>query len=94
MWSLRPRRCGKGLVRCDQDGGQARRVNFSAVSKGESETVFDSNVIHYKELFVHGASDSTVPQMMTILDLMAQAKSSRQVIIDPSSPLRNVSGRL
>jgi L-iditol 2-dehydrogenase len=66
---------GKAQVQATRMAAKRGRVNlFGGLPKGESETVFDSNVIHYKELFVHGASDSTVPQMMTILDLMASGQ--------------------
>lgn len=76
---------GEAQVQATRMAAKRGRVNlFGGLPKGKSETTFDSNVIHYRELFVHGTSDSTVPQMMTILDLMA----SRQV--DPSKLISKV----
>ena len=47
------------------------RVNlFGGLPKDRAETTFDANVIHYKELFVHGTSDSTIPHMRAILQMV------------------------
>ncbi len=64
------------------------RVNlFGGLPKGRSQTTFDSNLIHYKELFVHGTSDSTIPQMMTILDLMGSGRIHPDKLITKILPL-------
>ena len=51
------------------------RVNlFGGLPKGNSITALDANLIHYKELFVHGTSDSTVTHMEKIIRLMADGR--------------------
>jgi|GEM_PF-6227936 len=64
------------------------RVNlFGGLPKGQSETLFDSNIIHYKELFVHGTSDSTILQMMDVLELMSSGQLKVSDVITKTLPL-------
>ncbi len=61
---------GEAQVQATRMAAKRGRVNlFGGLPKGKSETTFDSNVIHYKELFVHGTSVDHSPDD-TILDLM------------------------
>jgi L-iditol 2-dehydrogenase len=43
---------------------------FGGLPKGDSCALLDSNLIHYKELYVHGSSGSTAQQIKMCLDLM------------------------
>lgn len=64
------------------------RVNlFGGLPKGKSETTFDSNIIHYRELFVHGTSDSTITQMQAILALMGSGRFKPGRFISKFVPL-------
>ncbi|MDK2855197.1 MAG: hypothetical protein PWQ86_410 [Bacillota bacterium] len=64
------------------------RVNFfGGLPKGRSEITLDSNVIHYRELFVHGTSDSTPVHMHKILDLMAAGRLDAKRLITKVLPL-------
>jgi L-iditol 2-dehydrogenase len=64
------------------------RVNFfGGLPKGRSEITLDSNVIHYRELFVHGTSDSTPIHMKKILDLMAAGRLDAKRLVTKVLPL-------
>lgn len=79
---------GEAQVQATRMAAKRGRINlFGGLPKGKSETTFDSNVIHYRELFVHGTSDSTIPQMMTILDLMASGQIRPGNLISKVLPL-------
>jgi len=43
---------------------------FGGLPKGDSIAQLDSNLIHYKELYIHGSSGSTARQIQMCLDLM------------------------
>ena len=79
---------GEAQAQATKMAAKRGRVNlFGGLPKGKSETTFDSNVIHYRELFVHGTSDSTVPQMMAILDLMASRRVDPSKLVSKVFPL-------
>ena len=64
------------------------RVNFfGGLPKGKSETTIDANIIHYRELFIHGTSDSTVTHMQTILKLIASGQIQPSELITKTLPL-------
>ena len=84
---------GEAQVQATRMAAKRGRVNlFGGLPKGKSETTFDSNVIHYKELFVHGTSDSTIPHMMTILELMSSGQLSPGRLITKVLPLSEFQG--
>ena len=77
-------------VQATQFAAKGGRINlFGGMPKGNSETTFDSNVIHYRELFVHGASDSTVAHMQDILALMSSGRLKPSRFISKFVPLEN-----
>lgn len=79
---------GEAQVQATRMAARGGRVNlFGGLPKGNSETCFDSNVIHYKELFVHGTSDSRIPHMMTILGLMDTGQIRPGKLITRALPL-------
>jgi len=43
---------------------------FGGLPKGDSSVMLDSNLIHYKEIYIHGSSGSTATQIKKCLDLM------------------------
>ncbi|HHW03786.1 MAG TPA: alcohol dehydrogenase catalytic domain-containing protein [Thermoanaerobacterales bacterium] len=58
------------------------RVNFfGGLPKDRSTITIDSNIIHYKELFVHGTSDSTVVHMKKVLNLIENKKIDTDLLI-------------
>ncbi|MBE3592415.1 MAG: alcohol dehydrogenase catalytic domain-containing protein [Thermoanaerobacter sp.] len=58
------------------------RINFfGGLSKGNSYISIDSNLIHYKELFVHGTSDSTVIHMKKVLKLIEDGRINTSKLI-------------
>jgi L-iditol 2-dehydrogenase len=66
------------------------RVNlFGGLPKGKSEATFDSNIIHYRELFVHGTSDSTITHMQDILSLVTSGRFKPSRFISKFIPLSN-----
>jgi len=79
---------GEAQVQAIKMAAKRGRVNlFGGLPKGNSETTFDSNIIHYRELFVHGSSDSTIPYMRTILDMMGAGRLSPGRLISKVLPL-------
>ncbi|MFZ5974789.1 MAG: alcohol dehydrogenase catalytic domain-containing protein [Bacillota bacterium] len=79
---------GEAQAQATRMAARGGRINlFGGLPKGNSETTFDSNVIHYKELFVHGTSDSRIPHMMTILSLMASGQIQPGKLITKALPL-------
>jgi len=64
------------------------RVNFfGGLPRGKSQIQVDSNMIHYREVFVHGTSDSTFLQMKKILNLMATKRLDAKKLITDVAPL-------
>ncbi|MDR9769330.1 alcohol dehydrogenase catalytic domain-containing protein [Acetomicrobium sp.] len=64
------------------------RVNFfGGLPRGKSQIQIDSNTIHYREIFVHGTSDSTFLQMKKILNLMATKRIDAKKLITDIVPL-------
>ena len=58
------------------------RINFfGGLPKDNSYILIDSNFIHYKELFVHGTSDSTVMHMKKVLKLIADGRINTTKLI-------------
>ena len=64
------------------------RVNFfGGLPKGNSMTAIDSNIVHYRELFLHGTSDSTAMHMRAILDLIADGRLNTAKLVTHVMPL-------
>lgn len=53
---------------------------FAGLPQGNSELKIDSRLIHYREIFVSGASDSTPAHVATAVDLLAHGLISEQII--------------
>ena len=79
---------GEAQVQATRMAAKRGRINFfGGLPKGKAQTTFDSNIIHYRELFVHGTSDSTIPHMMTILELMGSGRLSPGRLVTKVLPL-------
>jgi len=79
---------GQAQVQAINIAARRGRVNlFGGLPKGRSEITVDANVIHYRELFVHGTSDSTFLHMRAILDLMAAGRVNAKPLITKVLPL-------
>lgn len=79
---------GEAQIQATHMAAKQGRINlFGGLPKGKSMTTFDSNVIHYKELFIHGTSDSRMSHMMTILDLMRTGQLSPGRLVTKTLPL-------
>lgn len=53
---------------------------FAGLPQGNSELKIDSRLIHYREIFVSGASDSTPAHVATAVDLLARGLISERII--------------
>ncbi|MCG0276535.1 MAG: zinc-dependent dehydrogenase [Thermosediminibacteraceae bacterium] len=81
---------GKAQLQAIDLAAKGGRVNlFGGLPKGQSQITIDSNVIHYRELFVHGTSDSTPVHMKKILDLMGAGRIDARKLISAVLPLEN-----
>ncbi|MDI3481342.1 MAG: hypothetical protein PWQ97_997 [Tepidanaerobacteraceae bacterium] len=79
---------GEAQVQALSAARKRGRVNFfGGLPKDRSTITIDSNVIHYKELFVHGTSDSTVVHMKKVLSLIENKKISAELLITKSFPI-------
>jgi L-iditol 2-dehydrogenase len=79
---------GEAQVQALSAAAKRGRVNFfGGLPKDRSTIAIDSNIIHYRELFVHGTSDSTVVHMKKVLNLIAQGRIDTNLLISKSFPL-------
>ncbi|TCW31994.1 L-iditol 2-dehydrogenase [Thermohydrogenium kirishiense] len=66
------------------------RINFfGGLPKDKSVINIDSNLIHYKELFIHGTSDSTVLQFKKVLELIQLKKLNVKSLISKTFDIRD-----
>jgi len=67
------------------------RVNFfGGLPKGESMITIDSNIIHYKEIFVHGTHGSTPRHYLKALNLIASGVIDIKKFISHNLPLEDI----
>ncbi len=67
---------------------------FGGLPKGDSCAKLDSNLIHYKELYVHGSSGSTAEQIRMCLDLMSGDRIDGTKFISKVIPLEELPAML
>jgi L-iditol 2-dehydrogenase len=84
-----------GAVKAQEDGikmaARRGRVNlFGGVPKTAEGLQMDSNVVHYEEVFVHGAYGSTARQHAHALDLMATGRIDPHVFISQALPFEKI----
>src|SRR5690606_25439230 len=66
------------------------RINFFAgMPKGKSQVALDANLIHYRELRVDGASDSTGAQLRTAVNLISRRAVDVRPLISRRLSLEN-----
>ena len=63
---------------------------FGGLSKGSSEVTLDTNIIHYKELYVHGAHGSMPVHHMKAVGLIASGKLDVKKFISHRLPLDDI----
>ena len=63
---------------------------FASLPKGASMLNIDSRLIHYRELRLSGASDSSPPDVQLAVDLIGQGKINTDVIITHRFPLDRI----
>lgn len=64
------------------------RVNFfGGLPKNSSVITLDSNVLHYREIFVHGTSDSTPQHFRQALNLIISGRMDASALISEVLPL-------
>ncbi|MCR4431571.1 MAG: zinc-dependent dehydrogenase [Tepidanaerobacteraceae bacterium] len=79
---------GEAQVQALSAARKRGRVNFfGGLPKNRSTITIDSNIIHYKELFVHGTSDSTVVHMKKVLSLIENKKIDADILITKAFPI-------
>ncbi|QHT59709.1 alcohol dehydrogenase catalytic domain-containing protein [Paenibacillus lycopersici] len=67
------------------------RVNFfGGLPKGKSLVTLDTNIIHYKELFVHGAHGSLPSHHQKAIDLIASGAIDMKKYISHTFPLDDI----
>ena len=67
------------------------RLNlFGGLPKTNPTAVFNSNIIHYKEIFVHGAFGSTARQQKKALELFAAGKVNAKKFVSAKFPLERI----
>ncbi|QHW31066.1 alcohol dehydrogenase catalytic domain-containing protein [Paenibacillus rhizovicinus] len=67
------------------------RVNFfGGLPKGKSLVTLDTNIIHYKELFVHGAHGSLPSHHQKAIDLIASGAIDMKKYISHTFPLDSI----
>ena len=68
--------------------GKRARVNFfGGLPKGSPKCEVDSNVVHYKELFIHGTSDSCNLHIDKVLDMFKSGQIDPRRVITPRYPI-------
>jgi len=63
---------------------------FAGISKDDPLAMIDTNLLHYKELHVHGANASNRRQYLAAVDLIASGKIDVKKIITHRFPLRKI----
>ncbi|MGC8832599.1 MAG: zinc-dependent dehydrogenase [Armatimonadota bacterium] len=67
------------------------RVNFfGGLPKDKPTITLDSNLVHYNELFVHGAADSTPRQNRIAAELIASGRINAQALVTHTVPLEGI----
>jgi len=84
--------CSVGPAQTDAMNIIAKRGRISLFGGLPTETTgfIDSNIIHYKEVSVHGSHASTVAQNREVLQMMADNKLSVKPFINNPFPLKDV----
>jgi L-iditol 2-dehydrogenase len=65
---------------------------FGGLPKDDSFATLDSNLIHYKELFIHGSSGSTAAQIKMCIDLMSGKRIEGKKLISKTIALEELPG--
>jgi len=65
---------------------------FGGLPKDDSFARLDSNLIHYKELFIHGSSGSTAAQIKMCIDLMSGKRVDGKKLISKIIALEDLPG--
>ncbi|MGQ9523832.1 MAG: zinc-dependent dehydrogenase [Armatimonadota bacterium] len=67
------------------------RVNFfGGLPKDRPNITLDSNLVHYRELFVHGAADSTPRHNKIAAELLASGRVDARSLVTHTVPLEGV----
>ncbi|GHU81528.1 alcohol dehydrogenase [Spirochaetia bacterium] len=84
--------CSVGPAQVDAMNIIAKRGRISLFGGLPQETTgfIDSNIIHYKEVSVHGAHASTVAQNREVLDMITSGKISVKPFINNPFPLKDI----
>ena len=67
---------------------------FGGLPKDDSFARLDSNLIHYKELFIHGSSGSTAEQIKICIDLMSGKRVAGKKLISKIIALEDLPGMM
>lgn len=79
---------GKAQEQAIEIAGRRGRVNFfGGLPKGSPAISVDSNVVHYKELFIQGTSDSSNHHMDMVLDMFKAGQLDPRRFITHRYPL-------
>ncbi len=79
---------GPAQVQATYMAARRGRVNlFGGLPPDQACNTFDSNLIHQRELFVHGSSSSTLSQIRTIVELMSAGRLPVRQLISARYPL-------
>ncbi len=74
-----------------QMASKRARINFfGSIPKGRSRIHIDGNFIHYRELFVTGASSSLARQNAEALDLLSKGKIDAEMLVTHILPLGQI----
>ena len=84
--------CSIGSAQADALSIIAKRGRISLFGglPTESKGFIDSNVIHYKEASIHGASASAAPQNREALEMLSSGKLSVKEFTKKSFPLKDI----
>jgi L-iditol 2-dehydrogenase len=84
--------CSVGSAQVDAMNIVAKRGRISLFGGLPTETTgfVDSNIVHYKEVSVHGAHASTVLQNREVLEMIAAGKLSVKPFINNPFPLKDI----
>jgi L-iditol 2-dehydrogenase len=67
------------------------RINFfGGLPKDDPNITIDANVVHYRELFLHGSADSTPRQNRIALDLISSGRIPAQNLVTHMLPLEEI----
>jgi L-iditol 2-dehydrogenase len=84
--------CSVGPAQADAMNIIAKRGRVSLFGGLPTETTgfIDSNIIHYKEVSVHGAHASTVAQNREVLNMLADGSLSVKAFVNNPFPLADI----